>query len=85
MGYMENSLTRASYDSRGRPVRARRRPSVISRPRETDMTLLLHHVTGMSYEDLTTAVERLPRERRDRLNAIAGEILDDARDIGTPD
>ena len=34
---------------------------------------------------LTTAVDSLPRERRDRLNAIAGEILDDAHDIGTPD
>ena len=85
MGYMENSLY-TSVVRLPRPAgRARRRPSVISRPRETDMTLLLHHVTGMSYEDLTTAVDSLPRERRDRLNAIAGEILDDARDIGTPD
>ena len=82
---MEPSLSRASYDSRGRPVRARRRPAMLTRPRDGDVTLLLHHVTGMSYADLTTAVDGLPSDRRDRLNAIAGEILDDARDIGTPE
>ena len=38
-------------------------------------------MTGMPYADLYAALNGLSRETRDRLNAIAYEMLDDARAI----
>jgi len=42
---------------------------------------LLHRVTGASSAELDTAIAALPSEHRERLDALAGEILDDVRDI----
>ena len=46
---------------------------------------LLHRVTGASSEGLAAAIATLTPAERARLDALAGEILDDARDVADLD
>jgi hypothetical protein len=46
---------------------------------------LLHRLTGTPYADLNVAVKTLTVDQLARLDALAGEILDDARAIAVVD
>jgi hypothetical protein len=46
---------------------------------------LLHRVTGAPSQELDAAIARLPRAERERLDALASEILDDVRDTAGVD
>lgn len=43
---------------------------------------LLHRTTGMPYPQLRDAVARLSPPQREKLELLAGQILDDAASIG---
>lgn len=49
------------------------------------LATLLHRLTGASYEELDEAIAKLATDELARLNALAGEITDDARDIALID
>jgi len=50
-----------------------------------DCVALLHRVTGAASAELDAAFATLPRVERERLDALAGEILNDVRDTAGVD